>query len=85
MTYCNGAVKDTKYNNTDTSIYNCRNSNVCPLQNNRLASSLVYINISTFENARTSNICIGSIKHSYTTRWYQHVLSNKNSSYKISA
>lgn len=44
-TYSNSAVNDKNYNNNNTSECNCRHSNHCPLQNNCLVSSLVYLGI----------------------------------------
>lgn len=53
------------------------------MQNKCLTNSLVYLStISTIENPTVEKFYIVSTKNSFKTRWYQHILSFTNSTYK---
>lgn len=66
-----------------TRIINCRNPNNCPLKNNCLTSSVVYLStISTLENPNIQKFYIGSTMRPFKERWLGHMQSFNNRNYK---
>lgn len=77
------AQSNIKQNDTNNKSCNCRNPNNCPLNNNCLTSSVVYLStISTLENPNIKKFYIGCTMRPFKERWRGHLQSFNNSNYK---